>query len=97
MPSYYQVATVIAVYASWGFARIQGIGWGWAAFIWVYSVITYIPLDILKFITRYVLSGKAWDNLLQNKVKFFSRCLSFYLTGIYSELEPTLVVADFAL
>lgn len=73
----YQVATVIAVYASWGFARIQGIGWGWAAFIWVYSIITYIPLDILKFITRYALSGKAWDNLIQNKVKFFS---SIYLS-----------------
>ncbi|XP_010942146.1 plasma membrane ATPase 4 [Elaeis guineensis] len=67
------VATVIAVYASWSFARIQGIGWGWAAFIWVYSVITYIPLDILKFITRYVLSGKAWDNLLQNKTAFTSK------------------------
>ncbi|XP_008784793.1 plasma membrane ATPase 4-like isoform X1 [Phoenix dactylifera] len=67
------VATVIAVYASWGFARIEGIGWGWAAFIWVYSVITYIPLDILKFITRYALSGKAWDNLLQNKTAFTSK------------------------
>lgn len=67
------VATVIAVYASWGFARMQGIGWGWAAFIWVYSVITYIPLDILKFITRYALSGKAWDNLLQNKTAFTSK------------------------
>nr|XP_010929115.1 plasma membrane ATPase 4 [Elaeis guineensis] len=67
------VATVIAVYASWGFARIQGIGWGWAAFIWVYSVITYIPLDILKFITRYALSGKAWDNVIQNKTAFTSK------------------------
>ncbi|KAG1364366.1 plasma membrane ATPase 4 [Cocos nucifera] len=67
------VATVIAVYASWSFARIQGIGWGWAAFIWVYSVITYIPLDILKFIIRYALSGKAWDNLIQNKTAFTSK------------------------
>lgn len=62
------VATCIAVYASWSFARIQGIGWGWAAIIWVFTLVTYIPQDVLKFITRYALSGKAWDNLIQNKV-----------------------------
>jgi len=61
------VATCIAVYADWGFARIKGIGWGWAAIIWVFTVITYIPLDVLKFIIRFAQSGKAWDNI-QNKV-----------------------------
>ncbi|KAJ6700386.1 PLASMA MEMBRANE ATPASE [Salix purpurea] len=63
-----KVAIVIAVYAKWGFARIQGIGWGWAGIIWVFRIITCIPLDILKFIARYALTGKAWDNLLDNKV-----------------------------
>ncbi|KAG0470806.1 hypothetical protein HPP92_017506 [Vanilla planifolia] len=67
------MATVLAVYESWSFARIQGIGWGWAGVIWVYSVITYIPLDLLKFIIRYALSGKAWDNLLQNKTAFTNK------------------------
>ncbi|XP_072991362.1 plasma membrane ATPase-like [Typha latifolia] len=67
------VATLIAVYASWDFARITGIGWGWAGVIWLYTIITYFPLDILKFIIRYALSGKAWDNLLQNKTAFTSK------------------------
>ncbi|KAF7849778.1 hypothetical protein BT93_L0297 [Corymbia citriodora subsp. variegata] len=67
------VATVIAVYASWEFARIQGIGWGWAGVIWIYSIVTYFPLDILKFIIRYGLSGKAWDNMLQNKTAFTTK------------------------
>ncbi|KAL4335966.1 hypothetical protein GQ457_07G038250 [Hibiscus cannabinus] len=67
------VATCIAVYANWGFARIQGIGWEWAGVIWLFSVITYIPLDILKFIIRSTLSGKAWDNLLQNKTAFTTK------------------------
>ncbi|KAK8496132.1 hypothetical protein V6N13_098144 [Hibiscus sabdariffa] len=70
---YLQVATCIAVYANWGFARIQGIGWEWAGIIWLFSVITYIPLDILKFIIRSTLSGKAWDNLLQNKTAFTTK------------------------
>ncbi|XP_015871527.2 ATPase 9, plasma membrane-type [Ziziphus jujuba] len=67
------VATIIAVYANWGFARMQGIGWGWAGVIWLYSIVFYIPLDILKFIIRYALSGKAWDNILQNKTAFTTK------------------------
>nr|XP_008381054.2 ATPase 9, plasma membrane-type [Malus domestica] len=67
------IATIIAVYANWGFARIHGIGWGWAGVIWLYSLITYVPLDILKFIIRYVLSGKAWDNVLERKTAFTTK------------------------
>ncbi|KAK6153767.1 hypothetical protein DH2020_013406 [Rehmannia glutinosa] len=61
------VATLIAVYANWGFAHIHGIGWGWAGVIWLYSIIFYIPLDIFKFIIRYALSGKAWNTMIENK------------------------------
>ncbi|MFS7958798.1 putative P-type H(+)-exporting transporter [Helianthus anomalus] len=67
------IATLIAVYAHWDFARINGIGWGWAGVIWLYSIIFYIPLDIFKFIIRYVMAGRAWDNLLQNKTAFTSK------------------------
>lgn len=63
-----QVATLITVYANWSFAKIKGVGWKWAGIVWVYTIITYFPLDVLKFFIRYALSGKAWDNLLQNKV-----------------------------
>uniref|UniRef100_A0A2P2JF46 Uncharacterized protein MANES_16G136000 n=2 Tax=Rhizophora mucronata TaxID=61149 RepID=A0A2P2JF46_RHIMU len=67
------VATLIAVYANWGFAHIKGMGWGWAGVIWLYSVVTYVPLDLLKFAIRYILSGKAWDNLLENKTAFTTK------------------------
>lgn len=67
-----QIATFIAVYANWGFARIKGVGWGWAGVIWIYSVVFYVPLDILKFAIRYILSGKAWLNMLENKVLFIN-------------------------
>ncbi|KAL7001876.1 Plasma membrane ATPase 4, partial [Sarracenia purpurea var. burkii] len=67
------IATVIAVYANWNFAKIQGCGWGWAGVIWLYSVVTYFPLDVLKFAIRYILSGKAWDNLLENKTAFTTK------------------------
>lgn len=62
------MATLIAVYAHISFASIRGIGWGWAAIIWVYSVIFYIPLDIIKFTVRYALSGEAWNLIFERKV-----------------------------
>ncbi|KAL1371958.1 hypothetical protein HN51_002137 [Arachis hypogaea] len=67
------IATIIAVYADWGFAKVKGIGWGWAGVIWLYSVVFYIPLDFMKFAIRYILSGKAWVNLLENKTAFTTK------------------------
>jgi H+-transporting ATPase len=53
------VATAIAVYADWEFCRMQGIGWAWGGAIWVFSIVTYIPLDVLKFMIRSALRGQA--------------------------------------
>jgi H+-transporting ATPase len=64
------VATLIAVYANWSFAAIEGIGWGWAGVIWLYNIIFYIPLDFIKFFIRYALSGKAWDLVIEQRIAF---------------------------
>lgn len=64
------IATLIAVYANWSFAAIEGIGWGWAGVIWLYNIVFYFPLDVIKFIVRYALSGKAWDLLLEQRIAF---------------------------
>ncbi|XP_030513562.1 plasma membrane ATPase 1-like [Rhodamnia argentea] len=64
------IATVIAVYAKWSFAAIEGIGWGWAGVVWLYNLISYIPLDFIKFFTRYALSGKAWDLVIEQRIAF---------------------------
>ncbi|XP_044952839.1 ATPase 8, plasma membrane-type-like isoform X1 [Hordeum vulgare subsp. vulgare] len=66
------LATCIAVYANWEFCKMQGIGWGWGLSIWAFTVVTYIPLDILKFIIRYALSGRAWNNI-NNKTAFTNK------------------------
>ncbi|XAR49817.1 Proton-exporting ATPase [Bertholletia excelsa] len=67
------VATLIAVYANISFASISGIGWGWAGVIWLYSLIFYFPLDIIKFAIRYALSGQAWNLLFDRKTAFTSK------------------------
>lgn len=75
---------MLAVYANWGFARIKGVGWGWAGVVWIYSVVFYVPLDFLKFAVRYILSGKAWDNLLERKASVYMLYqLNFTIVHIY--------------
>jgi len=64
------IATLIAVYANWSFAAIEGIGWGWAGVIWLYNIVFYIPLDLIKFFIRYALSGRAWDLVLEQRIAF---------------------------
>ena len=63
---------MIAVYWKSGFAKMQPIGWGWAGVIWLYSLVTFMPLDLFKFAVRYVLSGRAWNNV-QNKTAFTTK------------------------
>ncbi|KAK1366800.1 Plasma membrane ATPase [Heracleum sosnowskyi] len=67
------IATLVAVYANWGFARIHGCGWGWAGVIWLYSIVFYFPLDIMKFATRYALSNKAWQSMIDNRTAFTTK------------------------
>ncbi|KAK4267113.1 hypothetical protein QN277_023942 [Acacia crassicarpa] len=67
------VATLIAVYAHISFAYIRGIGWGWAGVIWLYSLVFYVPLDVIKFVVRYALSGEAWNLLFDKKTAFTSK------------------------
>ncbi|KAF2316228.1 hypothetical protein GH714_041569 [Hevea brasiliensis] len=64
------IATLIAVYANWSFAAIEGIGWGWAGIVWLYNLIFYFPLDFIKFFIRYALSGKAWDLVIEQRIAF---------------------------
>ncbi|CAD6265800.1 unnamed protein product [Miscanthus lutarioriparius] len=67
------IATLIAVIPTIGFAHIRGIGWGWAGVIWLYSAVTFLPLDVFKFAIRYALSGKAWDTVFEHKIAFTTK------------------------
>ncbi|OMO52600.1 Cation-transporting P-type ATPase [Corchorus olitorius] len=64
------IATVISALASWSFAGITAIGWGWTGVIWLYNILTYALLDPIKFAVRYALSGRAWDLVLDKRTAF---------------------------
>ncbi|CAI0413009.1 unnamed protein product [Linum tenue] len=62
------IATAISALANWGFAGIHSIGWKWTAVIWVYNIVTYMLLDLIKFAVRYCLSGRAWGLVYNQRV-----------------------------
>ncbi|KAL4385633.1 hypothetical protein GQ457_15G000520 [Hibiscus cannabinus] len=63
-------ATVISAQATWKFAGIRAVGWGWCGVIWLFNILTYLLLDPIKFIVRYALSGRAWDLVLNQRTAF---------------------------
>ena len=65
---FYKVASVIAAMATWPFAGIRSIGWGWTGVIWVFNIVTYMLLDPIKFLVRYALSGKSWNRMVEQRV-----------------------------
>ena len=86
-----KIATFISVYANWGFAMIKGMGWGWAGVIWLYNFVFYFPLDIIKFIIRYILSGKAWDLVIEQRVSLFpSHFEQFIYINFWSNVHDIL-------
>ncbi|EFJ34065.1 hypothetical protein SELMODRAFT_83063, partial [Selaginella moellendorffii] len=64
------VATIISAHLHLGFAKIHPIGWKWCGVIWLFSIVFYIPLDIIKFAIRYFLFGHVWDLVLERKIAF---------------------------
>jgi|GEM_PF-181998 len=90
MPSYYLIgaflvaqltATFLAVYANWPFTAIMAIGWGWAAIAWVWSVIWYLPLDLVKLSIHYALYGNPWSSMRDHK-----KMMNFAINGGGSHL-----------
>jgi len=64
------VATLISVYANWGFTNIRGCGWHWAGVVWVWNIIWFFPLDLIKFSLRAYFDPKqkaAIEELLSSQ------------------------------
>ncbi|CEG65528.1 Putative ATPase [Rhizopus microsporus] len=52
------VATFIAVYANWGFTELQGCEWNWAGIVWIWNIIWFLPMDLIKFGMRALFEPK---------------------------------------
>lgn len=54
------IATFIAVYANWGFTDIAGCGWHWAGIVWIWNIVWFFPLDLLKVRMNNPFRGDDW-------------------------------------
>ncbi|TFK21807.1 plasma-membrane proton-e [Coprinopsis marcescibilis] len=43
------ISSIIAAYGNWGFTKIQAISGGWIGIVWVWNIIWFFPLDLIKF------------------------------------------------
>jgi H+-transporting ATPase len=43
------IASIIAAYGNWGFTEIHAISGGWIGIVWVWNIIWFFPLDLIKF------------------------------------------------
>ncbi|KAG6542363.1 hypothetical protein Mapa_016192 [Marchantia paleacea] len=88
------IATLLSVYAhKWRFANMDGIGWKWAGIVWLYSAITYLALDPMKFAITYCIVG--FGRMKKNRQakalirQVSSMCFSGELTaGTAEKKEP---------
>merc|ERR1712176_1626184 len=56
-------ATLLAVYADWPFTAMGGIGWGYAGFVWVWSICWFIPIDLIKIAVHAFMYGNPWKTI----------------------------------
>lgn len=43
------ISSIIAAYGNWGFSNVKAISGGWIGIVWVWNIVWYIPLDLVKF------------------------------------------------
>lgn len=43
------VSSIIAGFADWGFTDIKHISGGWIGIVWVWNIVWFLPLDLIKF------------------------------------------------
>jgi hypothetical protein len=48
-------STFIACYADWYFTYMKPIYWGWVLAVWVWNIMWFLPIDLLKLAVRHFL------------------------------------------
>ncbi|POV99024.1 hypothetical protein PSTT_14040 [Puccinia striiformis] len=46
------IASLLAVFGTMEFASVQAIPWSWVGVAWVWNLIWFLPMDLIKFATR---------------------------------------------
>ncbi|CED83133.1 plasma membrane h()-atpase 1 [Phaffia rhodozyma] len=52
------ISSIIAAFGDWGFTNVQSISGGWVGIVWVWNIVWYFPMDLVKFAMKYTVI--AW-------------------------------------
>jgi len=50
------ISSIIAAYGNWKFTHVEGISATWIGIVWVWNIIWFLPLDLVKFGMRAVIA-----------------------------------------
>lgn len=53
------ISSIIAAYGNWGFSEVEAISGGWIGIVWIWNIVWFIPMDIIKFAVK--LGIKRWN------------------------------------
>ncbi|KAM0754842.1 plasma membrane ATPase [Meredithblackwellia eburnea MCA 4105] len=53
------ISSIIAAYGDWGFSAVKGISGGYIGITWIWNIIWFFPLDLVKFSMRALI--KSWN------------------------------------
>ena len=52
------VSSIIAGFGNWGFTQVHSISGGWIGIVWVWNIVWYFPLDLVKlFLKRTIIAA----------------------------------------
>lgn len=46
------VSSIIAAFGDWGFTDVHSISGGWIGIVWVWNIVWYFPMDIVKYMLK---------------------------------------------
>lgn len=49
------ISSIIAAFGDWGFTNVRSISGGWIGIVWVWNIVWYFPLDLVKYAMKFTI------------------------------------------
>lgn len=49
------ISSIIAGFGNWGFTNVRAISGGWIGIVWVWNIVWYFPMDLVKYALKFTI------------------------------------------
>lgn len=49
------ISSIIAAFGDWGFTNVRSISGGWIGIVWVWNIVWYFPMDLVKYAMKFTI------------------------------------------